>query len=184
MNGAGPGGRRAWSARFAALAGVAAIAVACGRAGPESGASEVSVGRTGSGTVPADPLPVTPVTAHGEGDGDGARADGAAGMAGGGEVAGAEAASADALDSGFDAYAVPDDAAETVSPERCAAACDNAKRVTLNELPADLAPSMRDAIEHAMTRECPRRCVERASVSAVRCIESARTALELAACPR
>jgi hypothetical protein len=176
VTGAAPGARRA---RFVGF--VAVVAAACGRAGPEPAVSEVSVVSTGAAVAGA----------------------GAAAMVDGGRVdAGPEDAQTDAADEadevdeadaaavadgwepGFDAHARPDDVLETVSLERCQVACDNAKRVTLVELSPDIAPPMREAIERAMTRECPARCVERASVSAVRCIETARTALELAGCPR
>ena len=169
-------GLGAWRARFA----VVLVVAGCGRAGSEHGVSEVSAAIPGA-VAPSDPRPDAALATMADGESAGARSDVAAAEA---FAETREAVLADGVEAGFDAYLLRDDVPETVSLERCQAACNNAKRVTLGELSPDIALSMREAIEHAMTRECPHRCVARASVSAVRCIESARTALELAGCPR
>jgi hypothetical protein len=49
-------------------------------------------------------------------------------------------------------------------------------------LPTD-AVDMRSAISDAMSRDCARRCLERASLESARCIAAAKSALELARCP-
>ena len=71
-----------------------------------------------------------------------------------------------------------------VSEASCKAACQNALRVTLAELPADSAAAMRGEITRALEDTCPSQCVAKGSIDSVRCVAEARTALELAACPR
>ena len=66
----------------------------------------------------------------------------------------------------------------------CKAACDNALRVTLAELPAETTGGMRGEITRALETTCPERCTARGSPMSVRCVAEAKTALELAACPR
>ena len=71
----------------------------------------------------------------------------------------------------------------TPLPELCRLACDNTQRLVLAELPSDTAQAMRDEVERAMAKDCPGRCLQRASLESARCIAQAKTALELAACP-
>ena len=70
----------------------------------------------------------------------------------------------------------------TPLPELCRDACANAHRLVLAELPADTAKAMREEVQRALERECPGRCLQRASLDSARCIASAKSALELAAC--
>lgn len=72
----------------------------------------------------------------------------------------------------------------TPLPELCRQACANAHRLVLAELPADTAKAMRDEVGRALERECPGRCLQRASVESARCFVSAKSALELAVCPQ
>ena len=72
----------------------------------------------------------------------------------------------------------------TVSREACEAACQNALRVTLAELPAGTAPAMEREIDKALREKCPSQCVDKGSVESVTCVAHAKTGLELAACPR
>jgi len=78
----------------------------------------------------------------------------------------------------------PPPAPERVTDETCRAACQNALRLTLGELPEATSVKMREEIARVMDDECPKRCLERGSLASVRCIADAKTALELAACPR
>lgn len=71
----------------------------------------------------------------------------------------------------------------TELPELCRRACDNALALTLGELPADTSADMRRELERAVSRDCPGRCLQRASAESARCIAEARTTLALAACP-
>lgn len=84
---------------------------------------------------------------------------------------------------GADAVA-DDDATAAVTREVCASACQNALRVTLGELAADTSAAMRAEIERALKDDCPAQCLARGSLASVTCVAQARTALELAACPR
>lgn len=178
---------RSWSlaraARRALVLGV--LFAGCGGADRDASSSRAPVPPSSSPAVVASEAAKAAPVAAGP-DAEASAADVMAAEASVGEVADAvPTVEADATEMGtFDAYAVPGADSDAITAERCRAACDNAKRVTLNELPADIAPTMREAIERAMTRDCPRRCVDRASIESVRCIESARTALEFAACPR
>ncbi len=72
----------------------------------------------------------------------------------------------------------------TPLPQLCREACANASRLVLAELPVDSAQAMRDEVERALERECPGRCLQRASVESARCFVGAKSALELAACPQ
>lgn len=72
----------------------------------------------------------------------------------------------------------------TVTRQVCEAACQNALNLTLGELDPGTATAMRAEIEKALVEKCPTQCVERGSLSAVQCVAAAKTALELAACPR
>lgn len=70
----------------------------------------------------------------------------------------------------------------TPLPELCREACANAHRLVLAELPADTAKAMREEVQRALERECPGRCMQRASLESARCIATAKSALELATC--
>jgi len=70
----------------------------------------------------------------------------------------------------------------TPLPELCREACANAHRLVLAELPIDTAKAMREEVQRALERECPGRCLQRASLASARCIATAKSALELAAC--
>jgi len=70
----------------------------------------------------------------------------------------------------------------TPLPELCREACANAHRLVLAELSADTAKAMREEVQRALERECPGRCMQRASLDSARCIATAKSALELAAC--
>lgn len=72
----------------------------------------------------------------------------------------------------------------TPLPQLCREACANAHRLVLAELPVDTAKAMRDEVERALQRECPGRCLQRASIESARCFVGAKSALELAACPQ
>jgi hypothetical protein len=71
----------------------------------------------------------------------------------------------------------------TPLPELCKEACANAHRLVEAELAADTAKAMREEVERALERDCPGRCLQRASLESARCIAGAKSALELAACP-
>jgi len=71
----------------------------------------------------------------------------------------------------------------TELPELCRLACENALHLVLGELPEDTAKAMRDEVRQAMVRDCPGRCLQRASLESARCGANAKSALELAACP-
>lgn len=70
----------------------------------------------------------------------------------------------------------------TPLPELCRQACANTLRILSAELPADAAPAMRAELERSLGAECHGRCLQRASIASARCIASATSALELAAC--
>lgn len=73
---------------------------------------------------------------------------------------------------------------DEVTADACRAACQNALRLTLAELPDAASVRMREEITRTLEADCPTRCVAKGSVASVRCIAAAKTALELAACPR
>lgn len=77
----------------------------------------------------------------------------------------------------------PPPAVLTPLPELCRQACTNAQRLVEAELAADTAEAMRREVERSLARECPGRCLQRASLESARCIAGAKSALELAACP-
>lgn len=125
----------------------------------------------------------------------------AAGEAKAGEAAPPEAASetqAEAKQVVLDKAAVPETkkkappknpAASTApvgdaSPDECAAACKNALTVTLAAIPEDAKPSLKKELELKLQNECPGRCEKFATKASVACITTAKTAKELALCPK
>jgi len=73
---------------------------------------------------------------------------------------------------------------DDVNEVTCKAACQNALHVTLAELPVETTEVMRAELVRVLETTCPSQCVARGSLASVRCVAQARTALELAACPR
>ncbi len=150
--------------------------------GPAAGSVEAPVSDEALDVEPGDALELG-VGADGEGDevrAEAATAVVSAGLGGGGPRSAAEIDPPVARDDEGEGAREP--SIVTPLPELCRQACINAQRLVELELSAETAPAMRQEIERALTRDCPGRCLQRASLESARCIATAKSALELAAC--
>ncbi|MGM0575465.1 MAG: hypothetical protein ACQEXJ_07015 [Myxococcota bacterium] len=66
----------------------------------------------------------------------------------------------------------------------CKRVCDHATTLTMKSLPADAGAEMKAEIDKALRESCPRDCLEEGTQAMADCIMAARTALELASCPK
>lgn|GEM_PF-3018480 len=70
-----------------------------------------------------------------------------------------------------------------VDEATCKAACEHAMKIALAEVPADAGAETREALRDAMAEQCPKTCLESATVESLRCILQATTVLGLGECP-
>jgi hypothetical protein len=70
-----------------------------------------------------------------------------------------------------------------VDPGACEKACANVLAISLAEMKTT-PPKVRTAIEKRVKSDCPKQCQQHGTLASVDCLSKAKTASELAACPR
>lgn len=74
--------------------------------------------------------------------------------------------------------------APEVTPEECAKACAKASELSLKSLPPEATDEMKKIIAQALDSQCPGKCLKHGTKAKIACVLAAKTAMDLAACPK
>ena len=87
-----------------------------------------------------------------------------------------------------EAKAEDEPAAEDVKPkvseEECKAACAHITTMTMASLPAETKEEAQAKIAEALKERCPIDCLKHGTPESMKCVMAAKTAVDLAACPK
>ena len=87
-----------------------------------------------------------------------------------------------------DGDAPTEPAAEPVKPkvseEECKAACEHITTLTMSSLPAETKEEAKAKIGQALKERCPPDCLKHGTPESMKCVMAAKTAVDLAACPK
>ena len=76
------------------------------------------------------------------------------------------------------------DAKPKVSEEECKAACAHITTMTMSSLPAETKEEAKAKISEALKERCPADCLKHGTPESMKCVMAAKTAADLAACPK
>ena len=154
---------------------LAATLVAC----PEEGADEGSLEPTSEGEEGAEEGAADKAAEGEEGAADKAAEgeEGATDKAAEGEAKAAEGEDGDPAAPGEAAGPRP-------TAEECKKACAHATSLSMAAMPEKATDDMKAAIEKVLTEGCPDSCTKLGSKTQVECYLNAKTAMDLAACPK
>lgn len=99
-----------------------------------------------------------------------------------GEAAAPEAA--EGAESGEEKPAEGEEAKSDLTEEQCKSACEHATKLSMSAMPENATDDMKAAIEKVLTEGCPANCLKAGTKSQVDCYLAAKTAMDLAACPK
>ena len=71
-----------------------------------------------------------------------------------------------------------------VSEEECKAACAHITTMTMSSLPAETKEEAKAKISEALKERCPADCLKHGTPESMKCVMAAKTAADLAACPK
>ena len=71
-----------------------------------------------------------------------------------------------------------------VSEEDCKAACGHITTLTMSSLPAETKDEAKVKITAALQERCPVDCLKHGTPESMKCVMAAKTAVDLAACPK
>ena len=71
-----------------------------------------------------------------------------------------------------------------VSEEECKAACEHITTLTMSSLPAETKEEAKAKIGQALKERCPSDCLKHGTPESMKCVMAAKTAVDLAACPK
>jgi hypothetical protein len=77
-----------------------------------------------------------------------------------------------------------EEAKPKVSDEECKAACGHITTLTMDSLPAETKDEAKVKIAEALKERCPIDCLKHGTPEAMKCVMAAKTAVDLAACPK
>ena len=76
------------------------------------------------------------------------------------------------------------EAKSELTEEQCKSACEHATKLSMSAMPENATEDMKAAIEKVLTEGCPANCVKAGTKAQVDCYLAAKTAMDLAACPK
>ncbi len=71
-----------------------------------------------------------------------------------------------------------------VSEDECSAACGHITTLTMSSLPAETKDEAKAKIAEALKERCPVDCLKHGTPESMKCVMAAKTAADLAACPK
>ena len=71
-----------------------------------------------------------------------------------------------------------------VSEEECKAACAHITTMTMSSLPAETKEEAKAKISEALKERCPADCLKHGTPESMKCVMAAKSAADLAACPK
>ena len=71
-----------------------------------------------------------------------------------------------------------------VSEDECSAACGHITTLTMSSLPAETKDEAKAKIAEALKERCPLDCLKHGTPESMKCVMAAKTAADLAACPK
>ena len=91
---------------------------------------------------------------------------------------------AEGAESGDKKPAEGEEAKSELTEEQCKSACEHATKLSMSAMPENATDDMKAAIEKVLTEGCPANCLKAGTKSQVDCYLAAKTAMDLAACPK
>ena len=76
------------------------------------------------------------------------------------------------------------EAKSELTEEQCNSACEHATKLSMSAMPENATDDMKAAIQKVLTEGCPANCLKAGTKAQIDCYLAAKTAMDLAACPK